>query len=325
MISVNELRTKLPSYFIEEMNQIYTSNYVDKILLGMTDKRNTTIRANTIKASINDLMNYLKDNNIKFDRVLWYEDALIIKNANEKDLTKLDWYQDGKFYMQSLSSMVPPLVLDPKPGDNILDMTAAPGSKTSQIAMMMENEGKIVANELDKLRCERLKYNIEKQGASIVEVINNRGEFLGKIYPENFDKILLDAPCSGEGRFIGTIPETFRNWYLKDVNACKNVQKKLIKSAFHGLKTGGILVYSTCTLNLAENEEVLEYAINNFDLELLDIDLELNSSVKAKTDNNDIMVYNDIDQVFDKEISKAIRIIPSKLMEGFFIAKLRKK
>ena len=325
MISVNELRTKLPKDFIEELNTIYTSNYVDKILSGMTDKRSTSIRANTIKASNADLMRYLKDNNIKFERVLWYDDALIIKNANEKDLMKLEWYIEGKFYMQSLSSMVPPLVLDPKPGECVLDMTAAPGSKTSQMAMMMQNKGRIVANELDKIRCERLKYNVEKQGANIVEVINNRGEFLGKIYPETFDKVLLDAPCSGEGRFVGTIPETYRNWYLKSVNSCKNVQKQLIKSAIMALKPAGTLVYSTCTLNLLEDEEILNYAINNFNVEIIDIDIELNSSVRAKTDNNDIMVYNSSEIVYSEEIKKAIRIIPSKLMEGFFIAKLRKK
>ena len=325
MISVNDLRKKLPQDFIQELNQIYTSNYVDKILLGMTDKRNTTVRVNTIKTTIAELMNYFKENNIKFDRVLWYDDALIIKNADEKDLSKLEWYSEGNFYLQSLSSMVPPLVLNPKPNETVLDMTAAPGSKTSQMAMMLNNEGKIVANELDPIRFERLKFNLTKQGITIAEVINSRGETLGKRYPETFDKVLLDAPCSGEGRFIGTIPETYRNWYLKDVGKCSSLQKKLLKSAYQALKPGGILVYSTCTLNLQEDEEVLEYAINNFDFEMLDIDLQINSSVKAKTDNNEIMVYNDSDQIFNKDIEKAIRIIPSKLMEGFFIARLRKK
>lgn len=325
MISVNELRNKLPQDFIEEINSIYTTNYVDKILSGMTDKRLTTIRANTIKITIQELMNYLKENNIKYDRVLWYEDALIIKNANEKDLMKLEWFDQGKFYMQSLSSMVPALVLNPKPNETILDMTAAPGSKTSQIAMLMGNQGKIVANELDKLRFERLKYNIDKQGATIVESINYRGESLWKRYPETFDKILLDAPCSGEGRFIGTSPETYKNWYLKDVSKCSSLQKKLIKSAFLSLKRGGVLVYSTCTLNLAEDEEVLNYALDNFNLELMDIDLKISSSIKAKTDNNDIMIYNDSEYFYNKSIEKAIRIIPSKLMEGFFVAKLKKK
>lgn len=84
MISVNELRKKLPQDFIQEINEIYTSNYVDKILSGMTDKRSTTIRANTLKTNISELMNYLRDNNIKFDRVLWYNDALIIKMLQKK-------------------------------------------------------------------------------------------------------------------------------------------------------------------------------------------------------------------------------------------------
>lgn len=325
MISVNELRNKLPQDFIQEINSIYTTNFVDKILSGMTDKRLTTIRTNTIKTTIQELMNYLKENNIKYDRVLWYEDALIIKNANEKDLMKLEWFDQGKFYMQSLSSMVPALILEPKSNETILDMTAAPGSKTSQIAMLMKNQGKIVANELDKLRFERLKYNLEKQGAKIVEAINYRGESLWKRYPETFDRILLDAPCSGEGRFIGTSPETYKNWYLKDVMNCSRLQKKLIKSAYLSLKKGGILVYSTCTLNLAEDEDVLKYALENFDLELIDIDLKITSSIKAKTDNNDIMIYNDSENLYDKTIEKAIRIIPSKLMEGFFVAKLKKK
>ena len=325
MISVNELRSKLPQDFIQEINSIYTTNFVDKILSGMTDKRLTTIRTNTIKTTIQELMNYLKENNIKYDRVLWYEDALIIKNANEKDLMKLEWFDQGMFYMQSLSSMVPALILEPKSNETILDMTAAPGSKTSQIAMLMKNQGKIVANELDKLRFERLKYNLEKQGAKIVEAINYRGESLWKRYPETFDRILLDAPCSGEGRFIGTSPETYKNWYLKDVMNCSRLQKKLIKSAYLSLKKGGILVYSTCTLNLAEDEDVLKYALENFDLELIDIDLKITSSIKAKTDNNDIMIYNDSENLYDKTIEKAIRIIPSKLMEGFFVAKLKKK
>ena len=295
MISVNELRSKLPQDFIQEINSIYTTNFVDKILSGMTDKRLTTIRTNTIKTTIQELMNYLKENNIKYDRVLWYEDALIIKNANEKDLMKLEWFDQGKFYMQSLSSMVPALILEPKP------------------------------NETDKLRFARLKYNLEKQGAKIVEAINYRGESLWKRYPETFDRILLDAPCSGEGRFIGTSPETYKNWYLKDVMNCSRLQKKLIKSAYLSLKKGGILVYSTCTLNLAEDEDVLKYALENFDLELIDIDLKITSSIKAKTDNNDIMIYNDSENLYDKTIEKAIRIIPSKLMEGFFVAKLKKK
>ncbi|WDC84105.1 RsmB/NOP family class I SAM-dependent RNA methyltransferase [Caloramator sp. mosi_1] len=202
-------------------------------------------------------------------------------------MEKLDIYKEGYIYIQSLPSMIPPLVLDPKNGEKVLDMTAAPGSKTTQMAAMMNNEGYILANELDKIRCERLKYNVELQGASIVEVVNGRGEQLGDKYPEEFDKVLLDSPCSGEGRFNIKDVKTYRFWSPKEVNRLSNLQKKLMLSAYKALKKGGIMVYSTCTLNRKENEEVLEWALNNLDIEILDIDLNINGVVEAFTDMYD--------------------------------------
>ena len=127
----------------------------------------------------------------------------------------------------------------------------------------MNNEGYILANELDKIRCERLKYNIEKQGAEIIEVINGRGEKIGDKYPETFDKVLLDTPCSGEGRFIVNRVATYRDWSPKTVNGLSKLQKKLITSAYKALKPNGIMVYSTCTLNQEENELILDWAIKN--------------------------------------------------------------
>ena len=160
MISVSEIKRRLPEKFIDELYEMYSPVTVDKILLGMTDDRYLTLRVNTIKYNIYDLMKYFRERNIKFERVPWYSDALVIKNANEKDIQKLDIYEKGYIYFQSLSSMVPPLALNPKKGEKILDMTAAPGSKTTEMAALMENDGEILANELDKIRCERLKYNV---------------------------------------------------------------------------------------------------------------------------------------------------------------------
>ena len=312
MLSILDVKKKLPQEFVTELYEQYTPLTVDKILSGMLGNRYTTLRVNTIMCNIRDLMSYLKQNNIKFERVGWYNDALIIKNANEKQIQKLDIYDKGYIYLQSLSSMIPPIVLDPKPGEKVLDLTAAPGSKTTQMASMMNNEGFILANELDGIRCERLKYNIEKQGANIVEVINKRGEKIGEEYKEQFDKVLLDAPCSGEGRFLGTNVGTYRNWSTKTVKELAKLQKKLLKSAYQALKPDGIMVYSTCTLNKKENEEVLQWAIENLNLKLLDIDMDLKEKMQGFTEG------------LDKRISKAIRILPSKNMEGFFVAKLRK-
>lgn len=312
MLSIKEMRNRLPKEFMQFLYEKYTPVKVDQILLGMTEERYTTLRVNTLKYDIQSLMRYFKEKNIKFERVPWYKEALIIKNANEKQLQKLDIYEKGYIYIQSLSSMVPPLVLNPQPGEKVLDLTAAPGSKTTELATLMKNEGYILANELDKIRFERLKYNVEKQGAKIIEVINERGEKLGDKKPEYFDKVLLDTPCSGEGRFIVSSLATYRDWSMKRVKELSKIQKKLLESAYKALKPNGTMVYSTCTLNKEENEFILDWAIKNLNLKLSDINMELRNAEQGENDN------------LDKSINKSIRILPSKQTEGFFVAKLIK-
>lgn len=312
MLSIQEAREKLPEKFMENIYQMFSPGTVDKIVAGMISDRYTTLRVNTIKYNIQDLMRYLKEKNIKFERVLWYSDALVIKNVKEKEIQKLDIYEKGYIYIQSLPSMVPTIVLNPKAGEKVLDLTAAPGSKTTQIAAAMNNNGQIIANELDKIRCERLKYNVNTQGASIVEVINGRGELLGKEYENYFDKVLLDAPCSGEGRFDARNVITYKNWSEKTVRDLAKLQKKLFKSAYTALKQGGVMVYSTCTLNKEENEKVLEWALENLSIKLLDINIEIKDAIPAFSSEK------------NSSITKAIRILPSKTMEGFFVAKLQK-
>ena len=310
MLSVLEIKRKLPEKFVEDLYENYSPLTVDKILAGMAGERNTTLRVNRLKSNIQDIMNCLKENRIKFDRVLWYSDALILKEATEKQIQKLDIYENGGIYLQSLSSMIPPLVLNPKENEKVLDLTAAPGSKTTQMAAMMNNKGYILANELDALRCERLKYNIEKQGVTIVTVNNGRGEVVGKKYEAVFDKVLLDAPCSGEGRFLATDARTYRSWSERTVNELAKMQKKLLKSAWQALKSEGKMVYSTCTLNRKENEEVLEWAMQELGIRIEPINLGVKNAVQAISEKD--------------EIRNAIRIFPSKETEGFFVAKLRK-
>lgn len=311
MLSIKEMRDRLPKEFMEFLYNKYTPVKVDQILLGMTSDRYTTLRVNTLKYDIQSLMRYFKENNIKFERVLWYKDALIIKNVDEKQLQKLDIYDKGYIYIQSLSSMVPPLALKPLPGEKVLDLTAAPGSKTTELAALMENEGYILANELDKIRCERLKYNVEKQDAKIIEIVNGRGEKIGDKYLEYFDRVLLDTPCSGEGRFVVNRVATYRDWSTKKVKELSKLQKKLFESAYKALKPNGVMVYSTCTLNEEENEFILEWALEKFDFKLVNIGIEIKDEQKAFNNR-------------EKTLEKAIRILPSKQTEGFFVAKLVK-
>ena len=312
MVSITQIKNKLPEEFMDNLYEMFSPGTVDNILRGIAEKRFTTLRVNNLKYNIQDLMKYFKDINIKFDRVLWYKDALVIKNANEKDLQKLEIYKEGKIYLQSLPSMIPPLVLAPAEGDRVLDLTAAPGGKTTEMASIMNGKGYILANELDKLRCERLKYNVEMQGVDIVEVVNGRGEKIGENYKEQFDKVLLDAPCSGEGRFTIYNIQSYKQWSMKTVNELVKTQKKLFKSAYEALKPGGTLVYSTCTLNKLENEQIIDWALNNFNIKQERIDLDIKQAVPAFSNG------------FDKNVGKAIRILPSKDMEGFFVAKFTK-
>ena len=313
MASITEIKNRLPKEFVDNLYTMFSPGVVDNIFRGIAEKRFTTLRVNTLKYNIQDLMKYFKETNIKFDRVLWYKDALIIKNATEKDIQKLEIYQKGYIYIQSLSSMVPPLVLAPQEGENVLDLTAAPGSKTTQIASLMNGNGFVLANELDKLRCEKLKYNISSQGANIVKVINGRGEKIGEQYSEEFDKVLLDTPCSGEGRFTIYNVQSYKTWSTKTVNELSKMQKKLFKSAYNALKPKGTLVYSTCTLNKEENEHILDWALNNFNLKLVPLDVNINEAIPAFGNES------------NKSINNAIRILPSKNMEGFFVAKFIKK
>ncbi|KRQ88102.1 Ribosomal RNA small subunit methyltransferase F [Caloramator mitchellensis] len=312
MTSIKDARRRLPQELIDSLYDTFTEPIVDKILYGYCDEKYTTLRVNTLKYDIHSLMNYFKQINIKFERVSWYNDALILKNAKEKDIQKLDIYKNGYIYLQNLSSMIPPIVLEPKEGEKVLDVAAAPGSKTTQIASMMKNTGYILANEVDHIRAERLRHNIQLQGANIIEVRESRGEILGDEIKDYFDKVLLDVPCSGEGIITIDNPKSIRGWSLKEVEKLSKLQKKLFESAYKALKPNGIMVYSTCTLNKKENELVIDWAINNFKIKILDLNLKSNSFINAFSDG------------LHKDIKKAIRVLPSKEYEGFFVCKIQK-
>ena len=374
-------KSKLPIDFINELNNDFTERNVDKILTGMSEERYTTFRVNYLKSNEVEVEDELVKNGLEFEKVRITEsnfnfNAYVIYNKNEKDLSKLKIYEDGKIYIQSISSMIPPIILRPEPGERVLDMAAAPGSKTTQMAAMMNNEGYILANEIDKFRCEKLKYNVEKQGASIVHIINKDGTQLNNS-AKSFDKILVDAPCSGEGRFIVSNKKTYEHWSLKMQKELVEIQKKLLSNAINLCKINGTILYSTCALSLAENEKVIDWAINNFNIEIekinINICIEKNTRVKlndlsqtskletnltnksetnltsqsetsltSKSETNltskletnlneekEFVSYNSWVTRGNKKglndgIKNTIKILPNKLLEGFYVAKIKK-
>lgn len=165
MIVEMENTNQIPNVLYTILQQQYCNEDIEKIVNGYKCVRNTTFRVNTLKASVEKIVEEFKNNNIQIENVEWSKTSFIVKNASENKIQNLECYKNGEIYVQSLSSMLPPLILNPKKDENILDMTAAPGSKTTEIAMLCNNEALITACEINKIRLERLKYNIEKQGA----------------------------------------------------------------------------------------------------------------------------------------------------------------
>ena len=208
--------------------------------------------------------------------------------------------------MQSLSSMLPPIILNPQKGADILDMAAAPGGKTTQIAALSENKANITACEMNIVRAERLKYNIEKQGATCAYVMITDARRIDDFF--SFDQILLDAPCSGSGTLSIKGSDITQKFTQKFVDKSISSQKALLKKAITILKPGKEMIYSTCSILACENEEVISKVRKEKKIEIIPI--ELGAMCKLP--------------VLPTKIEGTLCVCPNELYEGFFIAKIRK-
>jgi 16S rRNA C967 or C1407 C5-methylase (RsmB/RsmF family) len=314
--------TFIPERFLERLTEMFGVSLSNQI--GQTFvKRPITFRVNSIKSTKQEIRKILLGGGFKVRDVLWYKDAFILQNKWKQDIMDLDIYKTGKIYMQSLASMVPSLVLNPQPGEKVLDLTAAPGSKTSQIAALMDRKGELVANDNNKIRFSKLKHNMELLGVDsseddFLKLRMEHGVVLSKEYPEYFDKILLDTPCSAETRFLTDKPKSFSYWNERKIKEMAHKQFGLLRSAWGALKSGGILVYSTCTFAPEENElQVSKFMEYNPDCTILPVEL---SGIKKLP-----IVKNFKDKEVRKDVIKnAFRIMPDKEIEGFFVVKLKK-
>lgn len=296
----------LPNFLEEKLKKQYSSEEIEKITNGYTSNRIMSLRINTIKTSKDKVENELKQNNIKFTEVSWYNEALIIENINENDIRKMNMYTNGEVYLQSLSSMIPVIVLEPKPGENILDMAAAPGGKTTQISAITNNQALITACEKNKIRADRLRYNLEKQGAIGVNILNADASHLDSFF--SFDRILLDAPCSGSGTINLNNEKDMKFFNEELINRSVKTQFELLKKAIQILKPGHEMVYSTCSILKEENEENIKKILKNNKVELIPINRDK---------------FKDI-EILSTDLPETITVTPTEKYEGFFVAKLRK-
>ena len=301
------MNNKLSEFLTNELIKQYGEGTYNKIIEGYNQKRFTTLRVNTLKAKVSYICSVLSENNIEYEKVSWNNEALIIKNANEIDIKELEIYKNGEIYLQSLSSMMPAIILEPKENEDILDMTAAPGGKTTQIAALTNNKANITACEMNTVRADRLKYNVEKQGATSVTVLKEDSRRLNDYF--SFDKILLDAPCSGSGTILLNNERTYKNFSENLVKKTIKSQKDLLKKAIKILKPGHELVYSTCSILKQENENIIKEIIEKGQAEVMPINEEKLKDIPKLKSN----------------IDGVLTVCPNEYYEGFFVVKLRKK
>ena len=297
---------RLPDFLQQALKKQYGEEITAQIAAGMSTERKTSLRVNTLKTTREAVAASLTEAGIAYETAPFSEDAFLLTQAKEKDIWALPMYEKGEVYLQSFSSMLPPLALAPRQGADILDMAAAPGGKTTQIAALTGNRANITACEINNIRAEKMRYNLEKQGASRVNVMVRDASTLEDFF--RFDQILLDAPCSGSGTILLDKPQTYKAFSEKLVLNSAKIQLKLLKKALTLLKPGNTMVYSTCSILAAENEDIVLRALKGVNAEVVSAELP------------------GMDQLplLPCRIPGALCVRPNENYEGFFLCKIRK-
>ncbi|WP_312154379.1 16S rRNA (cytosine(1407)-C(5))-methyltransferase RsmF [Lelliottia nimipressuralis] len=303
----------LPDEFLAHMREALPAHLsMDDFIAACQRPLRRSIRVNTLKISVADFLALVSPYRWQLTPVPWCAEGFWIERDDEDALPlgSTAEHLSGLFYIQEASSMLPVAALfaDENQPLRVMDVAAAPGSKTTQIAARMGNQGAILANEFSASRVKVLHANISRCGISNVALTHFDGRVFGAAVPESFDAILLDAPCSGEG-VVRKDPDALKNWSVASNLEIAATQRELIDSAFHALRPGGTLIYSTCTLNRDENESVCLWLKEQYPqaVEFLPLDALFEGAKAALTPEGFLQVFP---QIFD--------------CEGFFVARLRK-
>ena len=274
-----------------------------------------SIRVNTLKISIEKTKKRLESKKWLLKQIPWCKEGFwVTHKEGRRDIGNTLEHSLGYIYVQEAASMIPPIVLDPKPNDIVLDMCAAPGSKTTQIAQYMQNKGILVANDYKGMRIAPLGINLQRAGITNAIITLMEGRFFKNF---QFDKILVDAPCSGTGTIRKSL-KTLRIWNPDMVKRLAGTQRQLISVAFNNLKLGGTLVYSTCSCEPEENEGVVDFLLQKYTNAKLQ-----GINIKGLKLSNPILEFDG--NSYSSEIKKCLRIWPQDNdTEGFFVANIKK-
>lgn len=302
---------------IQRTSEIF--NITEEEAINLFNNKKSTISVIKENQGTKSLIeNGLKNN--KLEKISWANNAYIIKE-NKSFFTHTKEFENGEIYIQNASSLIPVIVLESKSNELVLDMCAAPGGKTINMYKQSKDSANIIVNDENITRVNGMKKLFETYGVKINSYYAQPAQYLSKHLPyEYFDKVLLDAPCSGESLINLDDEKTLGFWSTKKIKRLNNLQKNIIAEAYKLLKPNGTLVYSTCTLAPEENEDVISWALNNFkDLKIEDITLKENISNAT----NGLLKWKD--KQFNNECSKSLRVKPNEYMEAFFVCKLKKQ
>ncbi len=294
--------------YFNKLDSIFEQNK-EKYIEILDKEPNFGIRFNSLKVKGNGIFDNLE---IEKDKVQWAENGYYL--TKEDAVTKNALYEAGAYYIQEPSAMIPASVIDIEEDDVVLDMCAAPGGKTTLIGERLRGTGALVANDISNSRAKILAKNVEKFGITNAVILSENQEVLEKKFEDFFDKILIDAPCSGEGMFRKE-PNVEKYWHDKIDLEYQEIQMSLLSSASVMLKEGGEIVYSTCTFNSVENEDVVLWFLENHeDFELVELNHEVLGISKGHSISNKF------------DLTMTGRIYPFEQRgEGHFVAKIRKK
>jgi NOL1/NOP2/sun family putative RNA methylase len=267
-----------------------------------------TIRRNPLKATPqfeDQLMERFPD----AEQAVWNPNVYRLPGIESPGKSLLHWR--GEYYVQEASAAIPVTILAPQPGEDVLDMAAAPGGKTTQIAARMDNEGRLVANDANPKRLQSLFANIYRTGAACTMVTSYEGQNMPE--DDTYDRILVDAPCSGEGN---ECRRTFEPADDRESSSLSNIQRQMMENAVSLLRPGGTLVYATCTFAPEENEGVVRHILDDTDIALDRIDIAAPHQTGVKTFEN---------VEYGEEMRKTVRIFPHHMDSGgMFVAKFTK-
>lgn len=304
----------LPTPFVEHLTALLGADELERIMAATT---RPAVRVNTLKTSLREVERRFAALGIDAERVPFCDHALFIEDPQERGIGNLWEHQAGLLFSQDAASLLPVIALDPRPGERVLDLCAAPGGKAGHIAERMGDRGLVVANDPSPGRANNMASNLDRMGT--LSTVITRADGVRRRWPMRFDRVLVDAPCSNLGHCHADKKVQFQ-FKPSKVDVSVGLQRGLLETAFHACEVGGTIVYSTCTLEVRENEAMVSAFADHFPVELERVEVGLKGREPPAP-----AVASLGEPLRDDVLDRTLRLHPGDAdTDGFFVARLRK-